>query len=282
MSRVYDALRQWSRDSEKPLRTDTGQESAEVVELTETANESTLDWDKVADFVASMHAEDLLVSLKNKNGLASEKFRLLQSRLRQLCSARAVKTILVTSAVPEDGKSMVAANLAISLAKYSRFRTLLVEGDLHKPTLANRIGLAGRNGLAEWMRQGGAIEKHLHKLKDLNLWILPAGHAEDHHLGLLHSTELQEMLTRMRGCFDWIIIDSPPLLPLADTGFWVQHSDGVLLVIRRAHTPRLMLQRGLEIIDSSKVLGVVLNDTQPSERSYYEKYYRSYYKTADS
>lgn len=282
MSRVYDALRQWDKQSGAPLRLEPEEDSSEIVELPEASNEPVLSWDQIAEFVASKRAEHLLVTLKDESGLAGEKFRLLQSRLRQLSSLQQIKMVLITSAVPEDGKSMVAANLAISMAKHAKFRTLLLEGDLHKPNLANRLGLAKRSGLAEWMGQKGGIEGYLQKMKGTNLWVLPAGHPDTHRQGVLHSTELQELLTTMRHCFDWIIVDSPPLLPLADTGFWAQQSDGVLLVVRRAHTPRLLLQRGLEIIDSSKVLGVVLNDTQPSERSYYNKYYRSYYKTADA
>lgn len=282
MSRVFDALRQWDKQSGAPLRTEPQEDPPEIVELTDAIKEPALSWDQIAEFTPSPRAEDLLVSLKDNSGLAGEKFRLLQSRLRQLCSGQNIKMVLVTSAVPEDGKSMVAANLAISLARHSKFRTLLFEGDVHKPTLANRLGLAKRSGLVDWMSQGGTIEAYLQRMKGANLWVLPAGHPDTHHQGVLQSPELQELLTRMRLCFDWIIVDSPPLLPLADTGFWAQQSDGMLLVVRRAHTPRLLLQRGLEIIDSSKVLGVVLNDTQPSERSYYNKYYRSYYKTSDS
>jgi capsular exopolysaccharide synthesis family protein len=281
MSRVYDALRQWDKQSGAPLRSEPQEDSPEVVELTQSIGPA-VSWEQIAEFVPSMRAEDLLVSLKDNGGLAGEKFRLLQSRLGQLFSSERTKMVLVTSAVPEDGKSMVAANLAISLAKQSKCRTLLLEGDFPKATLANRLGLAKRTGLAEWMSQGGAIEGYLQKMKGVNLWILPAGHQDTRHPGVVHSPELQGILTRLRQCFDWIIVDSPPLLPLADTGFWAQQSDGVLLVIRRAHTPRLLLQRGLEIIDSAKVLGVVLNDTQPSERSYYNKYYRSYYKAADA
>jgi capsular exopolysaccharide synthesis family protein len=276
MSRVYDALRQWNR--ERGLSADIFKYEGAAQEPTkpeESETQELLRWDSIAEFVAACRPEDHLIALNNGKELGNEKFRLLQSRLRQMSLLRKINTVLITSAVPEDGKSLVAANLAISLATHTNLKVLLLEGDLHKPTLAKKVGLTGRPGLSECLSNGGTVEKSCYRLRNNHLWVLPAGRSQEHPLSLLQSAIFQRIFAILSSAFDWILIDSPPLLPLADAGFWAQQSDGILLVVRNAHTPRELLKRSLEVIDTSKLIGVVFNDSQPTEHDYYKRYYRS-------
>lgn len=276
MSRVYDALRQWNR--ERGLSAGIfNYEGApqEPEQLTETEKQESLRWEDIADFIPMCRPEDHLITLDNGTELGTEKFRLLQSRLRQMSLLRKINTVLITSAVPEDGKSLVAANLAISLATHTNLKVLLLEGDLHKPTLAKKLGLAGRPGLSECLSNAGTLEKSCYHLGNNDLWVLPSGRPQEHPLSLLQSAIFQRIFAVLSSAFDWILIDSPPLLPLADAGFWAQQSDGILLIVRNAHTPRELLKRSLEMIDRSKLIGVVFNDSQPTEHDYYKRYYRS-------
>jgi capsular exopolysaccharide synthesis family protein len=273
MSRVYDALRQWSHEHGTSLDFLSIKETPEV--FSEEPAKDKLIWSRISEVIPRPEPEDRIVALSNGNDLGTEKFRLLQSRLRQLRVERKCEVVVLTSAIPSDGKSLIAVNLAMSLAKHTALKILLLEGDLHKPVISSRLGLPISKGFSDWLATDSAIEESLFHLKDTNLWLLPAGSHENNPLRLLQSGKFGETLSLLRGAFDWIIVDSPPLLPLADAGHWSEQADGVILVVRDGNTPRKLLQRALETIDTKKILGVVINDTQATEKSYYERYYRS-------
>jgi Mrp family chromosome partitioning ATPase len=105
------------------------------------------------------------------------------------------------------------------------------------------------------------------------LWLLPAGKAVEQPLAMLHSREFQQLIHSASKRFDWIIIDSPPLAPLADAATWATIADCILLVARKAVTPKKLLEQSLTLLDRSKVLGIVLNDAAAEEQRYYAKYY---------
>src|SRR5438067_2381358 len=214
-----------------------------------------------------------LVCLTQKDSLAAEKFRFLAVRLRQLQQNRAVKKLLVTSTIPEEGKSMVSANLALSLARKRRQRILLVEGDLRTPTLCESFGLRNLPGVSEWLKSGSSEITNVYHIDEAGLWFLPAGSPPENPMELMQSVRLTELMEQLTVWFDWIVIDSPPVLPLADTGIWSRLADGILLVAREGTTKKRELQRGLEMLDHSKALGLVLNSSDSTDQSnYYQRY----------
>src|SRR5881275_2897471 len=111
-----------------------------------------------------------LVCLTEKDSLAAEKFRFLAVRLRQLQQTRAVKKLLVTSTIPEEGKSMISANLALSLARKKRQRVLLIEGDLRRPTLYKSFGLTRLPGASEWLKSGSSEVRNIYHIEEAGLW----------------------------------------------------------------------------------------------------------------
>src|SRR5947208_9911227 len=203
-----------------------------------------------------------LVCLTQKDSLAAEKFRFLAVRLRQLQQNRAVKKLLVTSTIPEEGKSMISANLALSLARKKRQRVLLIEGDLRRPTLYKSFGLTRLPGASEWLKSGSSEVRNIYHIEEAGLWFLPAGSLPENPMELMQSGRLAELMEQLTVWFDWIVIDSPPVLPLADTGIWSRLADGILLVAREGTTKKRELQRGLEMLDHSKALGLVLNSSE--------------------
>ena len=214
-----------------------------------------------------------LVCLTQKDSLAAEKFRFLAVRLRQLQQNRAVKKLLVTSTIPEEGKSMISANLALSLARKKRQRVLLLEGDLRRPTLYESFGLRSLPGVSEWLKSGSSEVKNLYYFEEAGLWFLPAGSQPGNPMELMQSGRLAELIEQLTVWFDWIVIDSPPVLPLADTSVWSRLADGILLVAREGTTRKRELQRGLDTLDHSKLLGVVLNSSDSTDQSnYYQRY----------
>ena len=210
-----------------------------------------------------------LVSIEKEESLGAEKFRFLAVRLRQLRQTRPLKKVLITSTIPQEGKSTVAANLACTLARRRPQKTLLLEGDLRRPTLATRFGIGRVAGLSEWFHGEGSA-MNIYRLPSLGMWVLPAGHAVENPLELMQSGKLSPLMEQLSAWFDWIVIDSPPVLPLADTSVWARMADGILMVTRQGITQKRHLQRGLEAIEQKKLIGALLNCSQRfADNDYY-------------
>ncbi len=220
----------------------------------------------------SVTSSSRLVFLTQPESLAAEKFRFLGVRLRQMRQGRSLKKVLVTSTIPEEGKSLVSVNLAGVLARRKE-RVLLIEGDMRRPTLAEQFGLRRLAGLAEWLKGGLEKPSNIYRLEGPGFWIMPAGEPPPNTLELMQSGSLSSLMGQLTTLFDWIIVDSPPLLPLADTTVWARLTDGTLLVAREGKTEKRPLERGIEMIKKSELLGVVLNGCSKADHdSYYQRY----------
>lgn len=213
-----------------------------------------------------------LVSVGAQESLGAEKFRFLAVRLRQMRQTRLLKTVLITSTIPQEGKSTVAANLACTMARRKQHRTLLFEGDLRRPTVADRLGLGNVPGVCEWLR-GETSSLNVYRLPALGLWVLPAGRAPENPLELMQPERLTLLFDQLTPLFDWIILDAPPVLPLADTSIWARMADGILLVTRKGVTEKRQLQRGIEALEPTKLLGALVNgSTDAAHSDYYQRY----------
>jgi capsular exopolysaccharide synthesis family protein len=214
-----------------------------------------------------------LVSMTQHDGLGAEKFRLLGVRLRNLRANRSLKRILITSTIPEEGKSVISANLAAVLARGGRTKTVLVEGDLRRPTLANRFGLGRLPGLVDALSGERSLNDVIYEVEPTGLCVIPAGHPPENPLELMQSGRAAAALVALSQFFEWVVIDSPPVLPLADTILWAKLTDGILLVAREGRTEKQQLIRGLELLDKSKIIGMVLNASSSTDhRNYYQRY----------
>lgn len=209
----------------------------------------------------SLGPQSRLVSLTQSASPAAEAFRLLTVRLRHLRRDRVLKKVLITSTLPQEGKSMVAANLACTLALRTHQKILLLEGDLRRPSLSKIFGLGKNPGLCEWLEGERNLAASIYHLEDPAIWILPAGSAPSNALELLQSGRLSTLMDRLTEWFDWIIIDSPPVLPLADTSVWMRLADGILLTTRQGRTEKRQLLRGLEAVESKRLIGALVNSS---------------------
>lgn len=221
----------------------------------------------------SLSARNKLVSITEKDGLAAEKFRFLAVRLRHLQQQRSLRRLLITSSMPEEGKSTVTANLACTLANKRSQKILLIEGDLRRPTMANTFGLGPVRGMSEYLQGGPKTTLPIYRLEAVGIWILPAGAVPENPLELIQSGRLSVLMNQLNASFDWIVIDSPPLLPLADTSVLARLSDGILLVARQGTTGKEQLQRAAEAVEKSKLLGTVVNSSTSSLHSDYYQHY---------
>ena len=222
----------------------------------------------------SLTPQNRLVTVSDSDSPAAEAFRLLSVRLRHLRRDRNVKKLLITSTIPQEGKSTVSANLACALAASTRRKVLLLEGDVRRPSLSKVFGLASYPGLCEWLQGGRSLTSSIYRLEPGGIWLLPAGDGPANPLELLESAKLLALMEELGALFDWVIIDSPPVLPLADTSVWTRLADGILLVTRQGITQKRHLQRGLEGLESKKVIGAVLNSSKNSSDNQYYSYRR--------
>ncbi len=277
MSRIFDALQRSQSDGagfEFPLVSSLPPEPPQAME-TGTDNREVDDVSRFQSLALSVSPDSRLVCMTDPTCLGAEKFRFLAVRLRQLQRTSSLKTVLITSTIPEEGKSTVSANLAISLVRKKRQKVLLLEGDLRRPVLAERFGLHKLAGLSEWLQGPSNPTNNIYHLEEAGLWFLPAGAPLENPLEVMQSGRLATLMAQLTTTFDWIVIDSPPVLPLADTSVWTRFSDGVLLVAREGTTKKRELQRGMRALEPSHLLGVVINSCASADHSnYYQRYAR--------
>jgi len=214
-----------------------------------------------------------LVCLSQQGSLGAEKLRLLALRLKNQRESRRLRKLLITSTMPSEGKSLTAANLAITLSRSKHLKTLLMECDLRRPTLGQV--LLGRTipGISEYLQGSLPLSEVIYETDPSGFFFLPAGFPPVNPLELMQSAKFQALLEQMSSMFDWILIDSPPVLPLADTSLLMRMSDGVLMVAREGVTEKKPLQKAVEAIDPSLMLGIVLNCCSNAD---HENYYQSY------
>jgi len=223
-----------------------------------------------------------LVAWTDPNSLGAEKFRALSVRLDAMRRLNELKSVQVTSSVINEGKSFVAANLAVTLAKYSGCKTLLIEGDLHRPTLTSMFGLKELQGLSDWWTgRNQDLAHYMLRFTGTGLWFLPAGKACDRPSEILRSAQLAEAFSQLACQFDWIVIDSTPMLPVIDANLWSRLVDGTLLVVREGVAPLKALKKGLQSLDHPKLIGVVVNEASDFDQIDYEGQYYGARKYGD-
>ena len=233
-----------------------------------------IDLSKIRVVPVSSLPQSLLVALNSERGLGAEKFRVLGTRLSNIRMGQTLGVLQVTSSVVGEGKTLTSVNLAMTLATRFAQKVLLAEGDLRKPAVCSLLGLENRAGIGEWWDSPEKpISDFLLRIGETGMCLLPAGHVA-HPASVLQSTRIAELFADMAKQFDWVIIDTPPLLPMADSNLWSRVSDGTLLVVRKGAVSRAALKKAVESLDNPKLVGIVLNDASDYDRvNYYDQYY---------
>lgn len=222
-------------------------------------------------------SDSRLVAWTEPQSLGAEKFRALATRFDHLRGQRELRSFQVTSSVIDEGKTLVSANIAVTLAKYSGCKTLLVDGDLHRPSLAGLFGLGELRGVQHWWTSGAAeLSGFVYRLQGMPLWLLPAGKPCEQPSDLLRSERFKKAFARLAEQFEWIVVDSTPMLPIVDVNLWSGLLDGTLLVVREGVAPVKALKRGLESLNHPRLIGVVVNEaTEINQTGYDGRYYRT-------
>ena len=210
----------------------------------------------------------------------SEEFRTLRSRLYHAREKMPLKKLLITSALPKEGKSFTASNLAQVLVRQHGRRVLLIDADLRGPRLHMMLGTTSSPGLADYL-QGGSDEFSIMQRGPMeNLFFIPSGQEISDPAELVANGRLKLLLQRVEALFDWIIIDSPPAVPVSDASVLAKACDGVLMVVRSNATPVDMARRARQEFPDDMLVGVVLNGTNMDAMPYTRYYYDAYQKSA--
>ena len=206
--------------------------------------------------------------------LAAEQYRSLRTRIKRAEANRSIRTMVITSPSKGDGKSLTAANLALTMGQEFQQRILLMDADLRRPTVQTLFGLGDGPGLSDVLMGGVELDDVLVTLPEYHVTLLPAGTPPSHPAEMLGSASMRRVLDTLRTQFDRILIDMPPVAPLADLQIVAPLVDGVLMIVRAGVTPKPAIEQALAGLDMSKVLGLVLNESggTVATRQAYEGY----------
>jgi capsular exopolysaccharide synthesis family protein len=239
-----------------------------VEALSEELAQATSEPDEIPIVTAHPQAKDRLVFHTDPHSPGADRFRFLRIRLRERWPAGKPKTLLITSPLAHDGKSTIALNLATALCEQGKYRVLLVEADLHHVSLTQQLGLAPWPGLAECLYGELNPAAAIRRVEPLGWYLLPAGEARGNPTDLLQTPALPSIMAALVPRFDWILVDSPPIIPLTDALSLRQQATASLLVVRAGSTPDEAVENAIGLLGKHHVFGVVLNAVDGLERLY--------------
>jgi capsular exopolysaccharide synthesis family protein len=213
----------------------------------------------------------------NAQSFPGEQFRFLRTRLNQLQQQKNLKTLLLTSSLPGEGKTFISCSIASILAQEPEKRVLLIDADLRLPQTGKALGIAKNEnlpGLADLLSRTHRLREVILQSSAGNLSYIPAGVIPQNPSELLASNSLDKNIAEAAETFDWIIIDSPPVLSFADPIRLAAVCDSILFVVGANKTPAKMIQKSIQMLGKNRICGVVLNRTKNSSSSnYYYRYY---------
>ncbi len=281
MSRVHDALRkagQENPDRSAPVKGVTAPVRNAIADCSEAPLPSlpvSLPGVEVVPYTP--HPEALLVNVQKPRVAPGEEFRSLRTRLNHLQTIQPLRTLVVSSASPAEGKSFTAANLALTQAQLTDKRVVLADFDFRRPTIDKTLQLPPSPGITDYLRGEIPLQKAIRRLENPNLYVMTAGQAVANPLELLNLRECRSLLDELRQNFDWVIIDSPPLLFAADGNLLATMCDGTILVVRIGSTTFDTVSRALQSLCENNVVGIVVNGARRGELYSKYTYYHDYY-----
>ena len=225
--------------------------------------------------------DSLLIDPSRTHDAPSEEFRTLRTRLNHLQGQQGLHTLVVTSPSPAEGKSFAAANLAIAQSQIAGSMTLLADFDFRRPIVHNLFNVDRSPGITDYLLGKIPLHQAMRKLAGTNLCIMPAGEAVINPLELLNLREVSQLIEDLPSVFNWVVLDSPPLLFAADANLLSTLSDGTMLVVRIGHTTIDSITRAVQSLCQDNVVGIVVNGARRGELYSKYTYYHTYYTPGD-
>ena len=277
MFRVFRALEKAEKEKrEKPIR-DVPVRTA-VEEIAEPKREETPSpqREERLEVMRPLIQEERPILTAPPDSFAADQFRKLKTQIFHW-TPNPLRTILITSSVPDEGKTVVAFNLATAISQEIHRKAILVDADLRKPSIHLKSqGVV--KGLSNYLLDGTPLAEILIRHEE-NFWVIPAGPSSRQSSELIGTKRMVEFISPLRefGDESFIIIDSPPILLTTDSVLLSKMVDGIVMVIMADRTPKESVRRAIHSIDRNKIIGIVLNQVEKESSRYYTKYYHKYY-----
>jgi receptor protein-tyrosine kinase len=218
-----------------------------------------------------------LIDAAKPHEAPSEEFRTLRTRLNHMQTQQPIHSVVVTSPSPAEGKSFTAVNLALAESHLAGNLTLLADFDFRRPIIHNLFQIDRTPGITDFLLGKASLEQCISKIAGTNLYVLPAGEAVINPLELLNLREVKDLLDRLPTIFNWVILDSPPLLFAADANLLGTLCHGTVLVVRIGSTTIDSVTRAMQSLCQNNVLGIAVNGARRGELYSKYTYYHSYY-----
>lgn len=221
-----------------------------------------------------------LISVLNPQSPAGESFKILRAKLLVNAPSESLRAIMVSSPEPLDGKTLVAANLGVTIASGMNEHVMLVDCDVRRPALHQLFGIDVSPGVREYLEEGTSVAPYLVDTSTEKLKLLPGGKPPPNPSELLSSEKMRHLVKELKDRYEdrYIIFDAPPAQFTAEAAFLASMMDGVLLLVRSGKTSESLVLQAVENIGAEKILGVVFNASRESDKDYYRHYYRYYQK----
>ena len=218
-----------------------------------------------------------LVQWQDPKSLVAEHCRSIRTSLLFMSPDKPLKALLISSSVPQEGKTTVAINLAISMAQ-SGDRVVIVDTDMRRPRVHKSFGIKAERGISAALLGEVGVGEVIHETPIPNLWVIPCGATPPNPAELLHTKRFQDIIEELKGRFDRVVFDAPPVGAVTDPVILSKATDGTILVVKTGVTPRQLLGKTGRVIQdvNANLLGIVLNDIDPERRTY-GGYYQQYY-----
>ncbi len=281
MSRVHDALRRAEQGGMLPPPVNRPSGEARSAAVIDAGPNLTGLLEQVQEIPFHTAPDSLLIDVSRPHEAPMEEFRTLRTRLNHMKTLQPIHTVVVTSPSPAEGKSLSATNLALAEAHLAGNVTLLADFDFRRPIVHSLFQTTRSPGITDYLLGKVPLHQALRKIAGTNLYIMPAGEAVINPLELLNLREVKILLDRLPTLFQWIILDSPPLLFAADANLLSTLCHGTLLVVRIGHTTIDSVTRAMQSLCNNNVLGIVVNGARRGELYSKYTYYHSYYSPKD-
>jgi exopolysaccharide/PEP-CTERM locus tyrosine autokinase len=272
LGKIFDAIEKFEAETRSGSRNAT---NGAIQKLTETREPEPSPL-SAQHHTPSKALDKNLITVHDPSGYESEQFKILRTTILFPSSGERAKTIMITSALPGEGKSFVASNLAVSIAQNINEHVLLIDGDIRRPTQHKIFGFGEVPGLSEHLSEGTPLSSLILKTNVNKLSLLPSGATPSNPSELLSSESMSDLIqeTKDRYSDRYVIIDSPPPRLTSETAALAKQVDGIILVIHSDSTPKDMVEKLVEMFDKEKILGIVMNrfDIQGSKYYGYGKY----------
>jgi receptor protein-tyrosine kinase len=287
MSRVHDALRRAEQlaGTTTPATTavvDTSVSETRTAVAPVIAHPDDLGIDagllsRVKEVPFTPAKDSHLMDVVKPHQAPAEEFRTLRTRLNHIKTLQPLNTLVVTSPSPAEGKSFAATNLALAEAQLESNPTLLIDCDFRRPIAHSLFQIERSPGMTDFLTGKARIEDCIRRIAGTNLYIIPAGEAVVNPLELLNLREMKTLIDELPRVFNWVILDSPPLLFAADANLLSTLCTGTVLVVRIGNTTIDSVTRAMQSLCENNVLGIVVNGARRGELYSKYTYYHSYY-----